>query len=142
LFCLFFFSLHLHCEICSPFHFLMAASHIWVSPLRPHSNVGVSDLGLRRCVDMRCNWDLERLPRWECCCLSVLAQRAITPVEDEKPLIPQVETSEAIDQVQNTQSRGFHKDLNLLPSELLHIQLLFFFVVKPYLFLLDCYIVN
>jgi hypothetical protein len=74
--------------------------------------------------------------------LSVLAQRAITPVEDEKPLIPQVETSEAIDQVQNTQSRGFHKDLNLLPSELLHIQSLFFFVVKPFLFLLDCYIVN
>ncbi|XP_061977480.1 arogenate dehydratase/prephenate dehydratase 1, chloroplastic-like isoform X2 [Populus nigra] len=96
----------------------MAASHIWVSPLRPHSNVGVSDLGLRRCVDLRCNWDLERLPRWECYCLSVLAQRAITPVEDEKPLIPRVETSEAIDQVQNTQSRGFHKDLNLLPKPL------------------------
>ncbi|KAF9672077.1 hypothetical protein SADUNF_Sadunf11G0003300 [Salix dunnii] len=95
-----------------------AASPIWVSPLRPHSKVGISDLGLRRCVDLRCYWDLERLPKWECCCLSVLAQRAITPVEDEKPSAPQVDTSGAIDQVQDTQSRGFHKDLNLLPKPL------------------------
>ncbi|KAJ6333824.1 hypothetical protein OIU76_025935 [Salix suchowensis] len=94
---------------------LRASSPIWVSPLRPHSKAGVSDLGLRRCVDLRCYWDLERLPKWECCCLSVLAQRAITPVEDEKPSAPQVDTSGAIDQVQDTQSRGFHKDLNLLP---------------------------
>uniref|UniRef100_A0A6N2L1A4 arogenate dehydratase n=1 Tax=Salix viminalis TaxID=40686 RepID=A0A6N2L1A4_SALVM len=97
---------------------LRDASHIWANPLRPHYNVGVSDLGLRRCVDMRCNWDRERLPKWECCCVSLLAQRAITPVEDEKPLTPQMETSEAIDQVQNTQSKGFHKDLNLLPKPL------------------------
>ncbi|KAJ6769552.1 AROGENATE DEHYDRATASE/PREPHENATE DEHYDRATASE 1 CHLOROPLASTIC [Salix purpurea] len=95
---------------------LRASSPIWVSPLRPHSKAGVSDLGLRRCVDLRCYWDLERLPKWECCCLSVLAQRAITPVEDEKPAAPQVDTSGAIDQVQDTQSRGFHKDLNLLPK--------------------------
>lgn len=91
---------------------------------------------------MRCNWDRERLPKWECCCVSLLAQRAITPVEDEKPLTPQMETSEAIDQVQNTQSKGFHMDLNLLPSELLRIHSLFFFVVKLCLFLLDFYIVN
>ncbi|KAJ6397133.1 hypothetical protein OIU77_022052 [Salix suchowensis] len=97
---------------------LRDASHIWANPLRPHYNVGVSDLGLRRCVDMRCNWDRERLPKWECCCVSLLAQRAITPVEDEKPLTPQMETSEAIDQVQNTQSKGFHMDLNLLPKPL------------------------
>ncbi|KAJ6401938.1 hypothetical protein OIU84_014086 [Salix udensis] len=97
---------------------LRDASHIWANPLRPHYNVGVSDLGLRRCVDMRCNWDRERLPKWECCCVSLLAQRAITPVEDEKPLTPQMETSEAIDQAQNTQSKGFHMDLNLLPKPL------------------------
>ena len=121
---------------------LRDASHILANPLRPHYNVGVSDLGLRRCVDLRCNWDRERLPKWECCCVSLLAQRAITPVEDEKPLTPQVETSEAIDQVQNTQSKGFHKDLNLLPSELLRIHSLFFFVIKLCLCLLDFYIVN
>ncbi|KAF9683378.1 hypothetical protein SADUNF_Sadunf04G0007200 [Salix dunnii] len=97
---------------------LRDASHILANPLRPHYNVGVSDLGLRRCVGLRCNWDRERLPKWECCCVSLLAQRAITPVEDEKPLTPQVETSEAIDQVQKTQSKGFHKDLNLLPKPL------------------------
>ncbi|CAK7351277.1 unnamed protein product [Dovyalis caffra] len=97
---------------------LRAASPIWASPLRPHSDVGVLYLGLRRCVDLRCNWDLEKVPKWECCYLSVLAKRAITPVEDEKPLTPQVETSGAIDQVQDTQSRGFHKDLNLLPKPL------------------------
>jgi len=120
--------LHIHCESCNLFYSLMAlraASPIWISPLRPHSKVGVSDLGLRRCADLRCYWDLERLPKWECCCLSVLAQRAITPVEDEKPSAPQVDTSGATDQVQDTQSRGFHKDLNLLPSELLYIHSLF-----------------
>ncbi|KAK4857443.1 hypothetical protein QYF36_000707 [Acer negundo] len=48
------------------------------------------------------------------------AHRAITPVEDEKPIIPShLDSSGAIKRSQNnTESSGFHKDLSLLPKPL------------------------
>ena len=64
-------------------------------------------------------YELEKCRKWECCCLGVVAQRALTPVEDEKPTGPLVESSGAADGVQQNESKGFHKDVNLLPSEFL-----------------------
>lgn len=83
-----------------------------------------SDLVYKRCgfrFDLRCNRDFNRFSGRECCRLAVFPQRAITPVEDEKPFIPEVEPSGAIDKVQHTESRVFHKDLNLLPSEFVQL---------------------
>ncbi|KAF2303723.1 hypothetical protein GH714_021475 [Hevea brasiliensis] len=101
---------------------LRAAGTIWINPIRPLSNVGGSDLVYRRCefgYGLRCNWDFDRFPERERCRLAVLAQRVITPVkDDEKPFTPEVEPSGAIDKVQDTESRVFHKDLNLLPKPL------------------------
>ncbi|KAM4101804.1 hypothetical protein ACB094_05G173100 [Castanea mollissima] len=61
---------------------------------------------------------MARSRKWECCCLAVLAQRAITPVEDEKPDVSSVGPSWGIERTQGNESRGFHKDLNLLPKPL------------------------
>ncbi|WCJ20178.1 arogenate dehydratase 1 [Euphorbia peplus] len=93
------------------------AGSIWVSPVRLHSNVGGSDFRNLRCgfgLDKRWNWGFDRLSKLECCCLSVLAHRAITPVADEKPL----ESSQAIEKVQDGPSSVFHRDMNLLPKPL------------------------
>lgn len=60
-------------------------------------------------------YDLEKCRKWECCCLGVLAQKATTPVEDEKPNVSANEASRSIDGVRENESKGF---LNLLPSEL------------------------
>ncbi|XP_050214202.1 arogenate dehydratase/prephenate dehydratase 1, chloroplastic [Mercurialis annua] len=89
---------------------LRAAGSLWFSPLRPYGNLGGSDLGNGRWgfgLDLNCNW--------ECCCSAVLAQRAIIPVDDDKPV---VESRPAIDKLQDTRSTVFHKDLNLLPKPL------------------------
>lgn len=67
-------------------------------------------------VNLRC--DFGKCRRWECCCLSVLAQRAPTAIEDEKPTVPMVEISGASDGANENESKGFHMDLNLLPSKL------------------------
>ena len=89
---------------------------IWGEATTLFSNQGVSDLrsnlsGL--CLNLS-------LRKWECCCLGVsLAQRAITPVEGEKPILPGMESAGAIQRVEDTEARGFHKDMNLLPSEFL-----------------------
>ncbi|KAK3188389.1 hypothetical protein Dsin_027950 [Dipteronia sinensis] len=77
--------------------------------------VGVPDLGSRLC-------GLRFVNRWECCCAPVVlaqAHRAITPVEDEKPITPDLDSSGAIKRSQNNiESSGFHKDLSLLPKPL------------------------
>ncbi|KAI4298704.1 hypothetical protein L6164_032230 [Bauhinia variegata] len=62
-------------------------------------------------------YDLDKCCKWECCSFGVLAQKAITPVEDEKPTVREVEASAANDGVHENDPKGFHKDLNLLPSE-------------------------
>ncbi|OMO76828.1 Prephenate dehydratase [Corchorus capsularis] len=94
----------------------LKCSGIWVSSQKPHSQFGAIDLGSGR---GRIVMDLKP-PTWECHALGASLQRAITPVEDEKPLTPEVETSqtEKIGQAQDTESRGFHKDLSLLPKPL------------------------
>ncbi|KAF2304932.1 hypothetical protein GH714_000536 [Hevea brasiliensis] len=100
---------------------LRAVGDFWVSPIKPLSIVGGSDLVHSRCgfsLNLRCNRDFDRFPERECCRLAVLAQRAITPVEDEKPFSHEVEPSGAIDKVQDNASSVFHKDLNLLPKPL------------------------
>ncbi|XP_062162547.1 arogenate dehydratase/prephenate dehydratase 1, chloroplastic isoform X2 [Alnus glutinosa] len=92
---------------------------IWVCARTSCSDLGASDLGSRNsgsAVSLR--FDLEKFRKWECCSLGALAQRAITPVEDEKPHMPGVESSGAVESTQGNESRGFHKDLNLLPKPL------------------------
>ncbi|KAJ7967702.1 Arogenate dehydratase [Quillaja saponaria] len=83
----------------------------------PH--LGVTKFGagdFKLIVNLR--YDLERSRKWKCCCLGLLAQRAATPVGEEKPNVPGIESSGAIDQVRDKESKGFHKDLNLLPKPL------------------------
>lgn len=67
-------------------------------------------------------YDFDKCRRWECCCLGVSAQRATTAVEDDEPNVPPlVQSSGAADSVHQNESKGFHKDINQLPSELYHI---------------------
>ena len=97
------------------FFFFMAlkASPIWVCPRTPCSDLWSRNSG--SAFNLR--FDLEKSRKWECCCLAVLAQRAITSVEDEKPNVSGVEPSWGIERTQGNESGGFHKDLNLLPSK-------------------------
>lgn len=79
------------------------------------------DLGTRPCLaGLSFRKDLKKLGKWECCC-GVLGQRAITPVEDEKPLNPSTIVEPQFSGVQRTEHTGFHRDLNSLPSEFLLI---------------------
>ncbi|KAF4372551.1 hypothetical protein F8388_027224 [Cannabis sativa] len=98
----------------------LMGSPIWVSAKAPCSQLGVSDLGSSRRFGFALNlrYDLERLRKWECCCLSALTQKAITSVEDEKPQVPVADTPADNEETENNESRGFHKDLNLLPKPL------------------------
>ena len=104
---------------------------IWVSA--NHRQLG-SSYSLHKpsgsCLNSNFNVNLgfgRNFHKWDC--LGLLAQRAITPLEDEKPLIdsPPVKTEDT----QITESRGFHKDLNSLPSEFL-----FLFFISLYFFFL------
>ncbi|XP_044495036.1 arogenate dehydratase/prephenate dehydratase 1, chloroplastic-like [Mangifera indica] len=93
------------------------ANPIWGYVKPSHFHVGMRDLGSGPCVFAL---DFRGLNKWECCCVGVLAQtpqRAITPVEDEKPTHG-VESSGAIQRSSDIESTGFHKDLNLLPKPL------------------------
>lgn len=91
----------------------LKAVPIWVcanhSPQHSYSQLGgVSDLvGAKRCRFVG-------YARMECFG-ALSAQRAKTPVEDDKPLTKPIDS---IDVSQLSQSVGFHKDLNSLPSEL------------------------
>ncbi|XP_024019835.1 arogenate dehydratase/prephenate dehydratase 1, chloroplastic [Morus notabilis] len=94
-------------------------SPIWGCAKTP-SHLGVSDWGPSRSgfsLNLRCD-----LRKWECRFLGSLAaaqtQRATTPVDDEKPYLSVADTSGPIQKARNNESRGFHKDLNLLPKPL------------------------
>lgn len=52
--------------------------------------------------------------KWECLVLLSETERAITPVEDEQPLAPPGDAS--VQEAQIIQSKGFHRDLQSLPS--------------------------
>lgn len=89
------------------------------SSSKPHPQLGVVSSHSGH-IGNNLRYDLHKCCKWECCCLGVLAQRAITPVEDEKSSSsPLVESPGAADQPSQNESKGFHKDMNLLPSELL-----------------------
>lgn len=93
---------------------------IWVCAKMAQFQVGGSDLGARTCgfaLNLSAKGDSERPRKWECLSVGVLAQRAITPVEDEKPQTSGLESSGAIERTQQEEAKVFHKDLNLLPSE-------------------------
>lgn len=105
----------------------LKASPIWVCPRTPCSDLESSDLWSRNSGStFNLRFDLEKSRKWECCCLAVLAQRAITPVEDEKPDVSGVGPSWGIERTQGNESRGFHKDLNLLPSKSTQSHISFF----------------
>lgn len=94
----------------------LKANPIWGYAKTPHFHVGLPDLGPRPCGFAL---DFRVLNKWECSCVGVLAQtpqRAITPVEDEKPS-HDMESSGAIQRPFDMESTGFHKDMNLLPSK-------------------------
>ncbi|GAB4826583.1 ADP,ATP carrier protein [Ancistrocladus abbreviatus] len=92
---------------------LRANSIIWGQGVPSHPHLGTKNsacrLNLRR--------DFHGFGKWVCCC-STLGQRAITPVEDEKPLNPEAESRSGIARTQGNESTGFHKDLNSLPRPL------------------------
>ncbi|XP_009357463.1 arogenate dehydratase/prephenate dehydratase 1, chloroplastic [Pyrus x bretschneideri] len=92
------------------------AASIWVYAKTPYSHQGVSDLGTNR-PGLALNSNSRK---WECSCLAFAsAQRAITPVEDEKlSLGGAAESSGAMERIEDNETRGFHKDLNLLPKPL------------------------
>ncbi|XP_015883740.3 arogenate dehydratase/prephenate dehydratase 1, chloroplastic isoform X2 [Ziziphus jujuba] len=97
----------------------LKSSPFWVCVKTPSSHLGVSDLGSRRSVfALDLTHDLQRYRKLECCCLGALAQRAITPVEDEKPCVPGSDSSAPIERTQGYESGRFHKDLSLLPKPL------------------------
>ncbi|XP_072065684.1 arogenate dehydratase/prephenate dehydratase 1, chloroplastic isoform X2 [Arachis hypogaea] len=77
-----------------------------------------SNCGLIRGLNLR--YDLDKCCNWKCCCtsLGLVAQRALTPVEDEKPTVPLVDSSLAADASHYNDSKAFHKDVNLLPRPL------------------------
>lgn len=94
---------------------LMKCCSIWgCSKAPPHLGFA-SFLPANSKLSVNLRYDIEKCSKWECCCLGVLAQRASTHVEDEKPNVAGVHSSGADDMVQ---PKGFHKDVNLLPSEL------------------------
>lgn len=97
----------------------MAVSSIWASskPSPPQLALPISHSTL--IGNLR--YDLDKCHKWECCGMAALAQRAITTLEDDKPNVtPLVHSSGASDRVRQNDSKGFHKDLNLLPSESYH----------------------
>ncbi|CAL5410692.1 unnamed protein product [Camellia sinensis] len=96
----------------------LKAVPIWVCVNHTRTQLGFTDLGSRRSgSDSNLRFGVDKSREWECCGM-VLSQRAITPVEDEKPLAPRFDSPGGADQTQITESRGFHRDLNSLPRPL------------------------
>lgn len=91
---------------------------LWVCARNPCCDLGTSDLGSGNsgAASISFKFDLEKFSKWECCRLDALTQQARTPVEDEKPRVPGVESSGAIARTRGNGSSGLHKDLKLLPS--------------------------
>lgn len=97
----------------------LEGASIRVCSSAPCSGLSASDFGSSSgATSVSLRLDLEKLRRWECGRLSALTQRATTPVEDEKPHTPEVESYRAIERTQGIESLHFQKDLSFLPSEL------------------------
>lgn len=87
---------------------------------------GVSDLGPKSSglgSNLRYKRGYERVRKWECCCFrGSLAQRAITPVEDEKPGLSMADNPSPLQMSETSEALGF-KDLSLLPSKSFSVKL-------------------
>ncbi|KAK3021717.1 hypothetical protein RJ639_046063 [Escallonia herrerae] len=92
----------------------LKAVPIWVCANHSDSQLGFYDWGHKRSTGSgsRRSLDLGGFRKWQCSGV-MLGRRAKTPVEDEKPLTPELSSKE---ETQITGSIGFHKDLNSLPS--------------------------
>ncbi|OWM76443.1 hypothetical protein CDL15_Pgr024651 [Punica granatum] len=84
--------------------------------------MSVPNLGPRPCgftlnLSGKLDFPSGKSKKWECYSAGALAQKAITPVEDDRTHTSRLEPSEATNPTQDDQSKGFNKDLSLLPSE-------------------------
>ncbi|XP_031392032.1 arogenate dehydratase/prephenate dehydratase 1, chloroplastic [Punica granatum] len=96
---------------------------LWGGAKSPSLHVVVPDLGPKPCglalnLSGMLDFPSGKSKKWECCSVGALAQRAITPVEDDRPDTSGLEPAGAADPTQDDQSKGFHKDLSLLPKPL------------------------
>ncbi|XAR53795.1 Arogenate dehydratase [Bertholletia excelsa] len=95
----------------------LKATPIWLCANHSPSQLSSSDLGSGHSwCSTNLRFDSEKLRKWEC--LTALAQRAKTPVEDEKPLAPELDSTGGNYQIQIAEFKAFHKDLNGLPRPL------------------------
>ncbi|GAB2298880.1 ADP,ATP carrier protein [Dionaea muscipula] len=83
-------------------------------PSNPHSgtNSSACRLSFRREFH-----GFHRFGKWDCC-YSLVCQRAITPVKDEKPMHSGVEPGVEVVRTQQSQSTALNKDLSSLPRPL------------------------
>lgn len=94
---------------------------LWGCAKSPNLHVGAFDLEPRPCgfaltLSGKLDFFSRKIRKLECCSLGVLAHRAVTPVEDERPDIAGMEPSATTNLTQEDNPQGFHKDLSLLPS--------------------------
>ncbi|KAK7387752.1 hypothetical protein VNO78_22544 [Psophocarpus tetragonolobus] len=87
------------------------------SPPPPQFGVAVANSHSTLIGNLRYDFDKCR------CCLGVLAQRATTAVEDEKPTVPPLAHSSGPAHQNEAKGFHFHKDMNLLPKPLTAIDL-------------------
>ncbi|XP_039689789.1 arogenate dehydratase/prephenate dehydratase 1, chloroplastic isoform X4 [Medicago truncatula] len=90
--------------------FLHKGAFIWGCSSKPHSQLDSHSGGLTD--------NLRYQLVHKCTILSVLAQKAAIPVEDEKPLVHSPPDDNALLHIHN---KGFHKDINMLPKPLTSI---------------------
>ncbi|RDX87890.1 Arogenate dehydratase/prephenate dehydratase 1, chloroplastic, partial [Mucuna pruriens] len=93
---------------------------IWACSKAPQLGVGVANSHSSLIGNLRYDFDFDKCRKWECCCLGIKAQRATTAVEDESPSVP---PSGAADALHQDESKGFHKDINLLRKPLTAIDI-------------------
>lgn len=98
------------------------AVSIWGCSKAPQLSVGVANSHSTLIGNL--GYDVDKCRKWECCCLGVLAKRATTAVEDERPsVLPFVDSPGPADGVQQDEPKGFHMDINLLPKPLTAIDI-------------------
>ncbi|GAV85008.1 PDT domain-containing protein/ACT domain-containing protein [Cephalotus follicularis] len=89
----------------------LKAAPIWGCAIIPNSHVSSPYLGSRL---------FGFASKWDCCCVSVLAQRAITPLEEDQPHSPGIEFDSA---GADSETTMLHKDMIQLPKPLSAIHL-------------------